>query len=397
MNIKNIILLLVALVLPLATPQPIISEVFNVFLFIGLVVVYLAVMLSSTRILKRENNSFMFIIFLGASWMLMSLTINAVITDYEFSVFWAVLKILIWLTTIPLLLGFAKQNWETFLPISLRILQLVVVVISLGLYLSLINSDVSRFFAGNYGLSYAEISAMLQYYNDRPSSFLGNPNFLGVFSAFCFIVLSMSEANKQKLNVLLLSFLICNILLSRSRTALIILMVFIILNLFYNITHLRKGSGLGFLFLFIMITFAFFTLNSTDIYISRYISNINLAGREQIWFKLIEEISALEILLGSYGNYQDGITLDSDYLFVLYFSGFIGVFLLCLMYVRILMSVRFAREVVFFMIPMLTASLALSLISTTKMFLPTLILLTISFCLAFKRINCSRIESEVLQ
>lgn len=386
MNIRTYLLVIIGLVVPIIIPSRLIGDLNNAILFIGLAVVYSVLLLQSKISLISISIEVSFV-FGVTALMVLLLLISSMSGGISISVLWAFLKIIIWFFLIYLSYRYSKFNWNTFLPISMRVLKALIVFYSFFLYLSLIQSDISLIFANYYGLSFDDVERMHQYYHNRPSVFFGNPNFLGIFCALSLIILMVSEQHKSKLDVFMISLLSINIALSRSRTALVIVLLFLALNIIHGFMfgNKRRATVQGLFFATSFIAFLFWT--GFDSFKVRYLSNLNLAGRDEIWGAFFSNLGGLSLFIGSFGSSNDAPVLDNDFIFVLYFTGVIGLFLLISLYANLIISFRIRKEVLFFVSAIGTAGLASSLISTTKVFLPVIVLLTISFCLANKRLS----------
>ncbi|MFH4468708.1 O-antigen ligase family protein [Vibrio diabolicus] len=182
--------------------------------------------------------------------------------------------------------------------------------------------------------SYDEFYA---YMVGRPGGLLGNPNTLAM--TMVFLLLFFLQSEKISNRFFYISIIIFIVILTKSRTGLFGL--FICLS-FYFILMRRFSSFFYFTSIFCVVVIlglisGYFDVDSL---IERYISGVNLSGREELWLNVVKNGFFLD-------NYLSGIFLipsdfdavDNEYLNILVKFGLLGSVLFLLAHLMLLFSV----------------------------------------------------------
>lgn len=174
---------------------------------------------------------------------------------------------------------------------------------------------------------------------NRVFSFLNDPNIFGVFSAFCFFIcFKHYRENNNKSPIFLIAIVgnILGVILSQSRTAIILIGIFFILQFLLSLFAKKKIKPLQlFLILLVLSVFAYLILINMES-VSEFLrvdtiltGNGRVANNvDKVNYLIDQELFGL--LLGNGMGIERDIIFENSYLLLIYQTGILG-FLLFIM------------------------------------------------------------------
>lgn len=173
---------------------------------------------------------------------------------------------------------------------------------------------------------------------NRVFSFLNDPNIFGVFSAFCFFICfkQYRENNKNLIFLVAIVGNILGIILSQSRTAIILIGIFFILQFLLSLFAKKKIKPLQlFLILLVLCGFAYLILINVESVFEFLRVDTILTGNGRVTNN-VDKVNYLidqglfGLLLGNGMGIERDIIFENSYLLLIYQTGILG-FLLFIM------------------------------------------------------------------
>lgn len=220
-----------------------------------------------------------------------------------------------------------------------KIINIISIVQFFICFLQIINPKMRNITMSLYGDLEKYTYSFEQYGWGRAIGSLGNPNVLALFASIgiCFSMYSvLNNMDKKIMNSIVIVLNIVVVLLSKSRTGLILTLVGIILIILVSKINFRK-KALYLLFIGIAI---FFTLNANLAVIERFSADTasTMGGRTETWKSAISSIKESGLLNQFIGNgplWLKSIninTADNYYVNTLVVNGIFGLMLLAFTY-----------------------------------------------------------------